>query len=242
MARLPRLVLPGHAHHLVQRGHNLQPVFADDDDRRNYLTALHEAARAHTVAVHAYALLPNQVQLLLTPPTDAALSRTMQALGRRYVAAYNRRHGRSGTLWEGRFRAGVVQPGTPTLQSLQSIDTLAMRHGQAASPQTSLWTSAPHRLGKVRDPLITDPAEFWQLGNTPFEREAAYRALLERGLDDASRQRIEHAAVNGWALGSPAFLAQVAQALGRPARPRAPGRPPRSGTQSASVADRKPAR
>ena len=63
------------------------------------------------VALHAYALLDDAVQLLLRPPSDAALSRMMQALGRRYVAAFNRRHGRSGTLWDGRFRAGVVQPG-----------------------------------------------------------------------------------------------------------------------------------
>jgi putative transposase len=235
MARLPRLVLPGHAHHLVQRGHNRQPVFLDDEDRRNYLAALHEAARAQAVAVHAYALLPNEVQLLLTPPIGDTLSRMMQALGRRYVGAYNRRHACSGTLWEGRFRAGVVQPGAATLQSLQLIDTLAARRGQAASPQASVWTSAPHRLGQCRDPLITDPPEFWQLGNTPFEREAAYRALLERGLDDALRLRIEHAAANGWALGSAAFLAQVAQALGRPTRPRAPGRPPRHGTQHAAA-------
>jgi putative transposase len=228
MARLPRLVLPEHVHHLVQRGHNLQAVFGDDEDRRQYLAALQDAARANAVALHAYALLDNQVQLLLRPPTEAALSRTMQALGRRYVAAFNRRHGRSGTLWEGRFRAGVVQPGVHTLQSLQLIDALAVQHGRAASPQTSAWTSAPHRLGLRRDPLVSDPPEYWQLGNTPFEREAVYGALLEQGLDPSTRVRIEHAAANGWALGSPAFLAQAAQAIGRPVRPRARGRPPRS--------------
>jgi putative transposase len=221
-------VLPGHAHHLVQRGHSLQAVFGDDEDRREYLAALQEAARANAVALHAYALLGNQVQLLLRPPTEAALSRTMQALGRRYVAAFNRRHGRSGTLWEGRFRAGVVQPGTHTLQSLRLIDALGAPQGPAGSPPTGAWTSAPHRLGLRRDPLVTDPPEFWQLGNTPFEREAAYGALLEQGLDAELRQRIEHAAANGWALGAPAFLAQAAQALGRPVRPRARGRPRRT--------------
>ena len=227
MARLPRLVLPDQAHHVVQRGHNLQAVFGDDEDRRQYLAALHEAARANAVALHAYALLDNQVQLLLRPPTEAALSNTMQALGRRYVAAFNRRHGRSGTLWEGRFRAGVVQAGMHTLQSLQLIDTLAGQPGQAARSQTGAWTSAPHRLGLRRDPLVIDPPEYWQLGNTPFEREAAYGALLEQGLDPPSRARIEHAAANGWAMGTPAFLAEVARAIGRPVRPRARGRPAR---------------
>lgn len=227
MARLPRLVAAGHAHHVVQRGHNAQPVFVDDADRLVYLTALQDAARAHAVLVHAYALLPNQVQLLLRPDAAEALSRTMQAAGRRYVSAFNRRHGRSGTLWEGRFRAALVQPGTPTLHSLVLIDALLPRHALAASAAEARWSSAPHRLGLRRDPLVSDPAEFWQLGNTPFEREAAYAALLARGLSDAEVQRIEHAAVHGWAIGSPQFLAEAAAQLGRAVRPRPRGRPAR---------------
>lgn len=217
MARLPRLVVPGQAHHLVQRGHNAQPVFIDDEDRRQYLTALRDALRAHEVVLHAYALLDGAVQLLLRPPSESALSRMVQALGRRYVAGFNRRHGRSGTIWEGRFRAGVVQQGQPTLQSMLMIDAL---------PQDRRWSSAPHRLGLGRDALVSDPPEYWQLGNTPFEREAAYAALLAQGLDAAVQRRIEHAAANGWALGSAQFLADMALQSGRPVRPRARGRPP----------------
>jgi len=227
MARLRRLVVPGQVHHLVLRGHNAQPVFVDDDDRRLYLAALQDALRVHAVVLHAYALLDRQVQLLLRPPSEPALSRLMQALGRRYVAVFNRRHRRSGTIWEGRFRAGVVQEGVPTLHSLLLVDTLASRRGLAPSPQASRWSSAPHRLGLCRDPLVSDPPEFWRLGNTPFEREAAYAALLEQGLDAAEALRIEHAAASGWALGSPQFLADIEQQLGRPVRPRARGRPPR---------------
>lgn len=228
MARQPRLVLSGHTHHLVQRGHNLQHVFSDDEDRRHYLAALQEAARVHGVAVHAYALLDNQVHLLLTPPTEAALSRMMQALGRRYVAAFNRRHGRSGTLWDGRFRAAVVQPGAHTLQSLRLIDGLVARLGGAGPDSGSAASSAPHRMGLLRNPLLSDPPEFWQLGNTPFEREAAYARLLEQGLDAATLHRIERAASHGWAIGAESFLAQVALTLGRAVRPRARGRPPRN--------------
>ena len=227
MARLPRLVVPGQAHHLLQRGHNGQAVFADDEDRRLYLSALQDALRAQGVVLHAYALLDNEVHLLLRPPSEAALSRMMQALGRRYVAAFNRRHGRSGTLWEGRFRASVVQAGTPTLQCLRLIDSLQVRHGLAPAYPDSAWSSATHRLGRGRDALVTDPTEFWQLGNTPFEREAAYAALLDQGLDEATMRHIEHAASRGWALGSSVFLYEVAQQRGRPVRPRARGRPPR---------------
>jgi putative transposase len=226
MARLPRLALGGQAHHVLQRGHNAQAVFVDDEDRRLYLSALQEAARVQAVLVHAYALLDNEVHLLLRPGDPAGLSRTMQAAGRRYVAAFNRRHGRSGTLWEGRFRAAVVQEGTPVLHCLLLIDGLSAWRGQAASHQASRWSSAPHRLGLRRDPLVTDPQEFWRLGNTPFEREAAYAALLAQGLDESELRRIEHAAAHGWALGTPEFLTQVAAQLGRAVRPRARGRPP----------------
>ncbi len=227
MARLRRLACPGQVHHVLQRGHNAQPVFIDDADRRAYLATLHDAVRADALSLHAYALLDNQVQLLLTPPTDVALSHAMQSLGRRYGAAFNRRHGRSGTLWEGRFRAGVVQAGAFTLQCLRAVDSLAVRHGQSESVRTSHWTSAAHRLGLRRDAWLTDPPEFWQLGNTPFDREAAYATLLARGLGEAAWQRIEHACTNGWALGSADFIEQLSQRAGRPVRPRARGRPPR---------------
>jgi putative transposase len=227
MARLRRLVVPGLVHLLVQRGHNAQPVFVDDEDRRLYLAALLDALRSQAVVLHAYALLDNEVQLLLRPPSEPALSRMMQALGRRYVAAFNRRHGRSGTIWEGRFRAGVVQDGEPTLQGMLLVDSSPARRGLAASMHAGHWSSARHRLGLCRDPLVIDPPEFWRLGNTPFEREAAYAALLARGLDAEQVQRIEHAAASGWALGSAQFLAEIERQLGRPVRPRARGRPPR---------------
>jgi putative transposase len=226
VARLRRLVVPGQTHHLVQRGHNGQPVFVGDEDRRLYLAALQDALRSQAVVLHAYALLDNEVQMLLQPPSEQALSRMMQALGRRYVALFNRRHGRSGTIWAGRFRAGVVQEGIHTLQCMLLVDSLPVRRGEDALAQASRWSSAPHRLGQCRDPLVTDPPEFWRLGNTPFEREAAYAALLAHGLDESQARRIEHAAASGWALGSPQFLADMAEQLGRPVRPRARGRPP----------------
>lgn len=225
MARLPRLVVPGLAHHVVQRAHSAQPPFVDDADRRDYLAALDEAARARGVALLAYTLLADGVHLLLVPPDPGALGAAMQALGRRYVAGFRRRHGGSGTLWDGRFRAGVCEPGAHTLDVLRLIDTLAVRRGLAPSPEMSPWSSAPHRLGRVRDRLLAEPAEVWALGNTPFEREAAYGRLLARGLDAAVEQRLERAARQGWAVGSDAFLASLAESAGRPVQPRRRGRP-----------------
>ncbi len=218
MARLPRLVLAGHAHCVVQRGHSGQAVFADHDDRRSYVDALRQAAAAEQVQVHAWALLDSEVLLLATPSDAPSLGRMVQALGRRYVSAYNRRHQRSGTLWDGRFRCAVVEPGAMRLAALRWID------GQSLEPGV---TTAAQRLGALRDTVVTDPPEVWELGNTPFEREAAYGALLGEGLPAAVVEMLRGAALGGWAAGSTAFTTGVGQAAARPARPRQRGRPRR---------------
>jgi len=219
MARPPRLAVPGHAHYLIQRGHNGQPVFLGDEDRALYLAALREAAATHKLAVHAYALLASEVHLLATPPDAQALSRTMQSLGRVYVAAFNRRHGRSGTLWEGRFRAAVVEPGATLLAVLQTIDALP------APDEDRLHASAAHRLGRQREPLLTDPPEYWRLGNTPFEREALWRTLLVQGRPQAQVDALRAGALRGGALGSAAFVQTIAADVARPLLPQARGRP-----------------
>ncbi len=219
MARLARLVVAGQAHLVLQRGHNGARVFVDAADRATYLMALREAAAAEAVQVHALALLDSEVLLLLTPAEPAALGRFMQAVSRRYVSAYNRRHGRSGTLWDGRFRCGPVEPGHVRLDALRWID------GQSHEAGVS---TAAQRTGEVRDTLFSDPPEYWQLGNTPFEREAAWRALLAAGLPATRAEALRRAASGGWAAGSAAFATQVAEASGRPARPRPRGRPMRT--------------
>jgi len=215
MARLPRLALPGFAHYVIQRGHNGQPVFLDATDRGLYLSALAAAAGAEPVQLHAWALLDTEVQLLATPDSAGALSRFMQAVNRRYVSAFNARHGRSGTLWDGRFRAAVVEPGMLRLQTLALIDT-------AAAPPS---TPAAQRLGGPREPLVTEPAEYWSLGNTPFEREAAYRALLAGGVAPATAELLRRAALGGWAAGRVNGETPGSGAGVRPLTPRRRGRP-----------------
>ena len=214
MARLPRLALPGYAHYVIQRGHHGQPVFEGADDRSAYRDALVAAAGVEPVQVHAVALLDGEVQLLVTPGDSGALSRFMQAVNRRYVAAFNRRHGRSGSLWGGRFRAAVVEPGPLRLQALVLIDG-------ATAPE---HTTAGQRLGGPRDKGAADPPEYWALGNTPFEREAAYRALLDQGVPAPTAEMLRRAALGGWAAGLPTAAAGGAEG-GRPLTPRPRGRP-----------------
>jgi putative transposase len=227
VARLPRLVVPGQAHYLVLRGLAGRAVFVDAQDRASFLAALREAATTHQVLVHAWALLEAEVQLLVAPSHSADLGRLVQAIGRRYAAALNRRLGRSGPLWDGRYRCAVVEPGSTLLAALRLIDGLSVESGV---------TSASARTGGPRDPLLTDPPEFWQLGNTPFERESAYRALLEAGLAAEVALALRSAALGNWAAGSQAFAAHLGGVTPRPVRPRAKGRPLRRAPKGQTLA------
>lgn len=230
MARQARLAVPGHPHHLLIRGNNQQAIFVDDQDRQRLLDALAEALRAQPMALHAYVLMPNHLHLLVTPQAADALGRAAQSLGRRYVGYFNARHGRSGTLWEGRYRAHVVGAADEVLRCMRFIESNPQRSGLVNGLSEPAWSSFPHHIGALRDPLISEPAAYWQLGNTPFEREAAYKAWMEQGVSSAETQRIVSALVGGRPLGSPAFVAELEQLTGRSLAPRPRGRPRKLGT------------
>lgn len=226
MARAPRLALAGELHYLIQRGHNQQAVFADDHDREAYLAMLRDAAAQAGVAIHAYALLPAAVHLLATPAQGQSMSRMMQSLGRRYVGATNRRHGRSGTLWEGRFRAGLVDAALHGADALVHIECLPVRAGLAAAAADWPWSSAAHHLGHRRDPLLVEHPSYWALGNTPFERELAHAHRLSEGISGAMAEAFVRTAMRGQAMGPGAFAAriEIQSGLSLAAKPR--GRPP----------------
>lgn len=225
MARLARLSLPGELHHVVQRGHNGQAVFQDELDRQQYLQALRDQAHEHGVAVHAYTLLDQEVHLLLTPSQAGDLGRLMQGLGRRYVASHNRRHARGGTLWEGRYRASVLESERYFMTALVVLAWLPVQGCLAAEPMQWRWGSGRHHAGHERDPVVTDHRLYWALGNTPFDREQAYRRAVEDGVSSGVSGEILTAATKSWALGSASFLARIGERTDRPLAPRPRGRP-----------------
>lgn len=225
MARLPRLAVAGAAHVVVQRGHDGSAVFLDDDDRSLYLSSLRQAMDKFALAVHAYVLSNDCVYLLATPQTRDALWRAMQATGRRYSQVFNRRHARRGTLWDGRFRSTVVEGGSSFLEAMIFIDQLPVRVGLAESARHYRWSSASHHVGVANDPLLTDGADYWNLGNTPFDRADAYARLLDEPQSLEQTARIAAAVAKGWALGSSAFLILLQRLTDRPVAPRPRGRP-----------------
>ena len=227
MARLARLTVAGLPHHVIHRGHNLQPVFLDAQDRQFFLNVLAQACTQHQVALHAFVLMDNHVHLLMTPPTTTALPATMQSVGRAYARYFNNRHGRKGTLWEGRYRSTVIQSHY-LLPCLVYIDLNPVRAGLVAQSGEYPWSSHAHYMGLRSDPMVTVPGAYWELGNTPFAREMAYKALVETGITRSLQDALTASALRGWALGDEVFVAKTQkQTLRRLVKGR-PGRPQKS--------------
>ncbi|MEO8123735.1 MAG: transposase [Burkholderiales bacterium] len=233
MARLARLSAANQVHLLIQRGNNGETTFIDDDDRASYLAMLRDAALVHKVQIHAYALTENEVVLLATPTDAGGLSRMMQSLGRRYVARFNQRHGRSGTLWEGRFRSTVIEAALYLRDCMCFVELAPVRAGLVHAASDHAWSSARHHLGQVSDPLVTDSPLYWATGNTPFDREVAHQRLLERALTNEQVLAIDQAARKGWVYGSAGFAAALESESSRRAHPRRPGRPRRDASGGA---------
>ncbi len=227
MARLPRLSLPGLPHHLIQRGNNREAIFADAQDFALMHELLAQQAREAGVAVHAYVLMDNHFHLLATPSTGEALARMMQGVGRRYVRHFNQRSGRSGTLWEGRYRCAVLQPEAWLLPCMAHLDLNPVRAGRAEAPADWAWSSHRHYIGATVDRLVSPHPLAWALGDTPFAREQAYARRVEEGVPNAQQATLVDAALHGWALGDAAFLAGLQKQTDRRLTRGKPGRPRR---------------
>lgn len=227
MARLPRLVVPHQAHYITQAGISGQAVFAATDDYVAFLAWVREAARQFKIAIHAYALLPDRMALLASPADATGLGRMMQWIGRHYVPYFNARYQRAGTLWQARYKATVIDPAQYLLLCSRFIELDPVRAGLASNAADYPWSSCAHHIGIKADPLITDHALYWALGNTPFDRELAYRALLDHGLTMNEVQALSEAVQKGWPLGSEKFKSLLAKQLSRRVSPAKRGRPAR---------------
>ncbi len=226
MARLPRLTVPGYAHHLIQRGNNRQAIFASDADRQFLLDLLTEHARQCEVAVHAYVLMDNHFHLLATPATAQGLAQMMQAVGRRYVRYFNDRQKRTGTLWEGRFKSSLIQSERYLLACMVYIDLNPLRAGMVAQPGDYRWSSYAHHTGQRLEPWLTPHPLYWELGNTPFAREIAYANLVQAGIASVQQAALTDATLRGWALGEPEFVADLQKRTVRRVSKTTAGRPP----------------
>jgi putative transposase len=227
MARLARLSIGGYPHLVLQRSGSQQLV-TDELDAERLLAAVREAVRDGRVALHGYALLPGAMWLLATPTDARALGRALQAVGRRYVRTYRARHGGRGALFEGRYRAAIIEPDAHFLSALHFVEIQPVRAGLATTAEDYRWSSYRHHAGFATEPSLQDHPLYWALGNTPFERQAAYRSIVLSWLPAAEADRFDRALAGGWVVGSEAFLRHIAPNCPRRAAPARAGRPKRA--------------
>lgn len=225
MARKPRFVLPGYTQHVIQRGLDRQACFFTTEDYRAYLELLHEAAGKYGCHVHAYILMTNHVHLLVTQQQASGVSFLMQRLAQRYVRSVNRRYQRSGTLWEGRYKAGLVETDHHLLTCMRYIELNPVRAGMVSHPAEYAWSSYRHNAQGMADPAITPHRLYQQLAASPQSRCTAYRGLFASCIVTEKLDEIRHTVKQELVLGSTSFKRQIECLLQRQVTEKPKGRP-----------------
>ena len=225
MPRRPRIDLPGVSQHIIQRGNDRQPCFFADVDRIRYLDELREICLKEDCAVHAYVPMTNHVHLLATPSRAGQIARIMQSLGRRYVRFVNDRYHRTGTLWEGRCKACLVDSETCLLRCHRYTELNPVRAGMVVTPNEYRWTSYAANAAGRHDPLLTQHPAYRALGATSDERQHAYRRLFDDPPDADELDAICTYLQRQHALGSTRFQLSIERQLARRVGPAKVGRP-----------------
>jgi putative transposase len=219
MPRLPRYVLPGHPQHIIQRGNNRCPILVADEDYARFREELSDACRRHQCLVHAYVFMTNHVHLVMTPEREDSIAKVLQSVGRRYVQYFNFSYKRTGTLWEGRYKATAIDSERYLLTCYRYIELNPVRAKMVSHPSQYRWSSYRANALGQHDLLLTPHPEYLALGNHTQERQAAYRALFDTHLDAVTLAEIRDATQKGWALGNDRFKDEIERLLQRRARP-----------------------
>ena len=219
MPRQPRYVIPGVPQHVIQRGNNRGRIFFEDQDYRCFLKWLKAAAEKHRCQIHAYALMTNHVHLLVTPDIEYGLSKAMQSLGVRYVQYFNKKYERTGTLWEGKHKATLVESDRYLFACYRYIEMNPVRAGMVNHPGDYSWSSYRCHAVGTANPLITDHSLFLDLGDTEEVRQKRYLCMFEEDLNPKTLQSIRDATNKSWILGGESFKRRMEAVVKRRVEP-----------------------
>ena len=173
------------------------------------------AACEHGCQIHAYILMTNHVHLLVSPAKVDGLGKMMQMLGRYYVQYFNHNYQRTGTLWEGRYRASLISSEQYLFTCMRYIELNSLRAGMVEDPSEYPWSSYHHNaLGKTNF-LIQSHVEYCRLGKTPAEQQQAYQSLFQIPLEPKLLHEIRETTNKNRTLGDSKFKQAVARQLSR---------------------------
>jgi putative transposase len=219
MPRPARYVLPGQPLHVIQRGNNRSRIFAAQSDYRLFYECLMTACEKYRCSLHAYVFMPNHVHLVITPSDECGISSALQSVGRRYVRRFNDFYGRTGTLWEGRYRATLIDSDRYLLTCYRYVELNPVRAGVAARPEEYDWSSYRANAFGHHDPLVTMHDRYSALGVDTSSRCAAYRDLFFAPVDEQTISDIRNSTNKGWPLGNDRFRYEVAALTKRRTHP-----------------------
>lgn len=225
MARLPRLFVEGMTQHVIIRSKDHLDIFLEEEDYSFYLSCLEDAAERYQCAIHAYVLMPNHVHLLVTPETKQSLSRTLQSIGRRYAQYFNQAFDRTGSLWDSRYKATVIDAKRYLLTCMRYIELNPVRANLVKHPKAYRWSSYRYNALGEKSLILAPHKLYRKLGRSVSARQAAYRTLFRARLPIADIEAIREATNKGWALGDDKFKDWLQNLTDRRVKPLPKGRP-----------------
>ncbi len=225
MPRKPRFNLPGIPQHIIQRGNNREPCFLAKEDYQRYLDDLTKSVSKYRCNLHAFVLMTNHVHLLVTPMQEHGISHMMQALGRRYVRFINNTYGRTGTLWEGRYKSSLIDSDRYLLTCMRYIELNPVRAAMVEHPGDYQWSSFQTNAHQAENKLVQRHPVYIQLGATDEERKRHYRELFRDHMDKDTIHQIRDALNHELVLGRSYFKDKIEAMTKRSARLGKPGRP-----------------
>ena len=220
MARLQRFNIPGEPQHVIIRGNNREPIFYSDSDYHCYLNTLGSAMQKYPCELHAYVLMTNHVHMLVSPLEENSLSKVIQSLGRVYVQFFNYKYRRTGTLWEGRYKATLIDSDLYALICSRYIELNPVRAEMVAHPGEYPWSSYRSNALGVENELLVPHETYQSLGQTEQARQGAYRALFDTHIPPAAIEQIREMTNKAWVLGSEQYKSRVRRQLDRATGPK----------------------
>jgi putative transposase len=225
MPRPPRISFPGILLHVVQRGNNRNRTFFDDEDRRTYLLLLRRISERYETSIHAYVLMSNHVHLLMTSGRKDGIALTMQQLGSSYARHVNKRYGRTGTLWEGRYRSAPVDSDFYCLACYRYIELNPVRAGIVSRPEDYRWSSHRENIGRRALSIVKPHASFLAIAASSDRRVQCYRELFSEQLPETTLKAIRGGTCTSTPVGSEQFQRALEKRSGSPIASGKRGRP-----------------
>jgi putative transposase len=219
--------VPEVALHIVQRGHNRRDCFLEETDYLVYLSNMRDLLSRAGCALHAYCLMTNHVHLLVTPSSPQACALLMRNQGQRYVQYFNRRYGRRGTLWEGRYKSSLIHSAGYLMRTYRYIERNPVRAGMVPSPCAYAWSSHAGNCRRVENKLLTPRSEYLALGMDERSRLEAYESFVAIPDEPGFLAAIRDATNGGFALVDESFKSALPPERQQRLARRRPGPPPR---------------